>query len=60
MTLTHRLNEADAAEIAAAANTWFAPVLEEPVVLDRLSLFIEHEAGKPFRRAGDFKLEGAA
>jgi putative phosphonate metabolism protein len=58
MTLTDRLSETDAAEIAAAATTWFAPVLEEPVVLDRLSLFVEHEAGKPFRRAGDFKLEG--
>jgi putative phosphonate metabolism protein len=58
MTLTDRLSEADAAEITAAATTWFAPVLEEPVVLDRLSLFVENEAGKPFRRAGDFKLEG--
>jgi putative phosphonate metabolism protein len=58
MTLTDRLSETDAAEIAAAATTWFAPVLEEPVLLDRLSLFVEHEAGKPFRRAGDFKLEG--
>ena len=58
MTLTDRLSETDASEIAAAATTWFAPVLEEPVVLDRLSLFVEHEAGKPFRRAGDFKLEG--
>jgi putative phosphonate metabolism protein len=58
MTLTDRLSEADAAEITAAAATWFAPVLEEPVVLDRLSLFVENEAGKPFRRAGDFKLEG--
>lgn len=60
MTLTDRLSEADAADITAAAHTWFAPVLEEPLVLDRLSLFIEHEAGKPFRRAGDFKLEGTA
>ena len=60
MTLTDRLSEADAAEVTAAANTWFAPVLEEPVVLDRLSLFHEYEAGRPFRRAGDFRLEGAA
>jgi putative phosphonate metabolism protein len=60
MTLTDRLGEADAAEITAAAGTWFAPVLEEPVVLDRLSLFVEQEAGKPFLRVGDFKLEGAA
>ncbi len=60
MTLTDRLSEADAAEVTPAANTWFAPVLEESVVLDRLSLFHEQEAGKPFRRVGDFKLEGAA
>ena len=59
MTLTDRLSEADTAEVTAAANTWFAPVLEEPVMLDRLALFHESEAGKPFRRAGDFKLEGA-
>lgn len=56
MTLTDRLSEADAADITPAARTWFAPVLEEPVVLDRLSLFHEHEAGKPFRRVADFKL----
>jgi len=60
MTLTDRLAEADAAEIATAASTWFGPVLDEPVVLDRLSLFHEHEAGKPFRRVGDFKLGGVA
>jgi putative phosphonate metabolism protein len=56
MTLTDRLGEADAAEITQAANTWFAPVLDEPLLLDRLSLFHEPEAGKPFRRIADFKL----
>ena len=60
MTLTDRLSEADAADITAAANTWFGPVLEEPVVLDRLSLFHEHEPGKPFRRLDDFKLGATA
>lgn len=59
MTLSDQLGGTDAAEIAAAAGTWFGPALDEPVVLDRLSLFHEHEAGKPFRRVGDFKL-GAA
>lgn len=59
MTLTDRLGAADAVEIANAAATWFGPVLEEPVVLDRLSLFHESDAGKPFRRVADFKL-GAA
>lgn len=56
MTLTDRLVEADAADITRAANTWFAPVLDEAIVLDRLSLFHEPEAGKPFRRIADFKL----
>lgn len=56
MTLTDRLAEADAAEVTAAAGTWFGPALEEPVVLDRLSLFHEPEAGTPFRRIADFKL----
>lgn len=56
MTLTDRLGEADAHDIAVAAATWFGPILEEPVLLDRLSLFHEAERGKPFRRVGDFKL----
>jgi len=60
MTLTDRLGTADAHDIAAAANTWFGPVLDEPVLLDRLSLFHETEAGKPFRRVADFKLGAAA
>lgn len=60
MTLTDRLGEADAADIAAAATTWFAPALDQPVLLDRLSLFHEPEAGTPFRRVADFKLGAAS
>ena len=56
MTLTDRLAEADAHDITRAAETWFAPALDEPVLLDRLSLFHEPKPGKPFRRVGDFKL----
>ncbi|MDB5474169.1 MAG: hypothetical protein JWP99_1472 [Devosia sp.] len=56
MTLSDRLGEADAAEIARAAHTWFAPVLAEPLLLDRLSLFHEPDSGKPFQRVADFKL----
>ena len=56
MTLTDRLADADAADIAKAATTWFGPVLEDEVVLDRLSLFHEPDAGKPFCRIADFKL----
>lgn len=60
MTLSDRLAEEDAHDIARAASTWFAPVLDEPVILDRLSLFHEADAGKPFRRIADFKLGAAA
>jgi putative phosphonate metabolism protein len=56
MTLSDQLKGDDAQDLAKAAATWFAPVLEGPVVLDRLSLFHEQEAGKPFRRVGDFRL----
>jgi putative phosphonate metabolism protein len=60
MTLTDRLAEADATEIATAAETWFGPILDAPVVLDRLALYHEQEAGKPFRRIADFKLGAEA
>lgn len=60
MTLSDRLTEEDAHDIARAATTWFAPVLDEPVILDRLSLFHEADAGKPFRRIADFKLGASA
>lgn len=60
MTLTDRLAADDAADIAQAASTWFGPVLDEPILLDRLSLFHEPDAGKPFRRIADFKLGAAA
>jgi putative phosphonate metabolism protein len=43
MTLTDRLAEDEAKEIATAASTWFGPLLEDEVRLDRLSLF--HEPG---------------
>jgi putative phosphonate metabolism protein len=56
MTLSDRLPEADQAEVSKAASTWFNPVLDEPLVLDRLSLYREPDAGKPFVRLADFKL----
>ena len=56
MTLTDRLGDDDGQDLLKAATTWFSPVLEEEVVLDRLSLFHEPDAGKPFRRVADFKL----
>jgi putative phosphonate metabolism protein len=60
MTLTDKLAPEDADEVTQAAATWFGPVLDEPLLLDRLSLFHEAEAGKPFRRVGDFKLGAVA
>ena len=56
MTLSDRLGETDGAEIGRAAATWFKPVLEEELVLDRLSLFHEPDTGKRFTRIADFKL----
>jgi putative phosphonate metabolism protein len=60
MTLTDKLADEDLAEITQAAQTWFTPVLDEPLVLDRLSLFHEADTGKPFRRIADFKLGRAS
>ena len=60
MTLSDRLDPAAAAEITQAAQTWFAPVLEAPLLLDRLALYHEPETGKSFNRIADFKLGGAS
>jgi putative phosphonate metabolism protein len=59
MTLTDRLAEADHEEIASAARNWFGALLAEEVVLDRLVLYHEPEAGLMFRRLEDFKFGGA-
>jgi putative phosphonate metabolism protein len=56
MTLSDRLGGEDRADVAEAASTWFGPVLDSELVLDRLSLFHEPESGKPFKRVADFKL----
>ncbi|MCP8883302.1 DUF1045 domain-containing protein [Devosia sp. XJ19-1] len=58
MTLTDRLAGADHADLLRAAQTWFGPVLDEPVTIDRLSLYHEQENQLPFRRIADFGLEG--
>ena len=60
MTLTDRLAGAEMAAMRAAAATWFAPDLGEPLLLDRLVLYHEAEKGRPFRRLEDFRLNGAA
>ncbi|SMQ85607.1 putative phosphonate metabolism protein [Devosia lucknowensis] len=56
MTLTDRLAEEDRSALLQAAQTWFAPVLEEELTLDRLTLFHEKENKLPFSRMADFPL----
>ena len=58
MTLTDRLSAEDATDIAKAATTWFSPILDDEVVIDSLSLFVEPEKGRPFRRVAEFALGG--
>jgi putative phosphonate metabolism protein len=56
MTLTDRLGATDRDELFSAATTWFGPLLDQPVVLDRLTLFEEPERGRPFIRTAEFPL----
>ena len=56
MTLTDRLGPADRDELFAAATTWFGPLLDQPMLLDGLSIFEEPERGRPFIRTADFAL----
>ncbi|QPC86155.1 DUF1045 domain-containing protein [Mesorhizobium sp. NBSH29] len=48
MTLSGRAGEADAPRIAQAIEDFFGPVLDEPVPVDGLALFVEAEPGAPF------------
>jgi hypothetical protein len=56
MTIGDRLLDPDRNDIIKAAEDWFAPVLDTPLVLDRLTLFVEPEAGAAFVRLGDYPL----
>jgi putative phosphonate metabolism protein len=56
MTLTDRLGPADRDDLFAAATTWFGPLLEQPMMLDSLSIFEEPERGRPFIRTANFPL----
>jgi hypothetical protein len=59
MTLTDRLPADRKAELRERAQGWFADVLAQPIVLDRLVLFHEAAPGEPFRRLpGDYELKG--
>jgi putative phosphonate metabolism protein len=56
MTLTDRMTETQRGPVVEAARNWFAPILGDEVMLDRISLFHEAEAGAPFSRLADFPL----
>ena len=59
MTLTDRLQGPDHDVVFLAAQSWFAPILKQNLLLDRLVLFHEAEAGEPFVRLRDYPLTQA-
>jgi putative phosphonate metabolism protein len=59
MTLSARLAGEEADRVEAAARTWFAPHLAEPVTLDTLALFVEPSPGAPFLVLKTFTLSPA-
>ena len=59
MTLTDRLQGPDHDVVFLAAQSWFAPILKKNLLLDRLVLFHEAEAGEPFVRLRDYPLTQA-
>lgn len=58
MTLCDQLAPEIRDTMQKAAETWLSPVLSEPVMLDRIVLFHQAEAGAPFRRLADYTLKG--
>lgn len=48
MTLTGRVSEAEAPRVEQAIVEHFGPLLEEPLEIDTLALFVEPEPGAPF------------
>lgn len=48
MTLTGRVDDADAARVRDAIEEHFGPVLQEPMEVASLALFLEPEPGAPF------------
>lgn len=48
MTLTGRVGMSDRDRLRAALDETFAGLLEQPLVVDALTLFVESEAGAPF------------
>lgn len=61
MTLTAAVTDpAEQAALAAALDRHFAPVLDRPVLIDRIALCVEDVEPGPFRVAGFWPLTGAA
>lgn len=59
MTLSNRIeDDEERARLKAAATAHFAPALADPVMLDRICIFHEMEAGAPMMRIADFPLAG--
>lgn len=60
MTLTGRLPAADAERFMAAAQRHFASILDAPVPVDGLTLFVEAASGEPFVATRQFPLSSSA
>ena len=58
MTVSDQLYGAEHDLVRRAGQNWFAPVIGEELLLDRLTLFHEAESGAAFRRVADFPLSG--
>jgi hypothetical protein len=58
MTLSDELPEERWVDLVALAREWFETALAEPILLDRLVLFTQPEAGAPFERLEDYLLTG--
>lgn len=56
MTLTGRVAEEDRARVERAIETFFGPLLLEPLDIASLTLFVEPEPGAPFRVASFHRL----
>lgn len=59
MTLTRRLRPAEVGPVLDAATAWFAPVLDEPYLIDDLCLVAQAGPGEPFAVASRHRLAGS-
>lgn len=48
MTLTGRIGDEEAPRVERAVAQWFGSLIDEPLVVDTLALFVEPEPGAPF------------